>query len=546
MATIDRPIFKEIAKIQRGIGLPPSTDKLDYGKCRAYTKDSKQCQRVFGKKRDALVANLLSEFQHVTEYSEIDNFYDKIARFIDLTHCHSHSDRGLEAFSKWKTERIAAASSSSSTLATNPILSSDSLDTSSENSSVASPTPSSPVSGSLGCNPSASDLCVEETMRHLVLNTNIQKATTQRSNADFDQARAIRDEVKKLGNVELPDEDAQQDPLEIYKTIKNPPHPSRMSNGIIYMYKHTSISGIFKIGYTTRSTQRRQRQPGNCYGVDTEIIYETEKPFVGAYQAERIIHAVLGHKRIQIYNCSICGSGHQEWFLTSREEALEIVKCAESWLQMPAYTMHQRKFKLRPRAEVIYGSMFSFSLAALNQHIDNNDAPDDTSDVFSVNQLAAAIREINIPTSTSSVTGNGLFRGQAGKSSTTALPIRPNEQISPIRRAANALEMMKPDEIEELTRVRRLRSIHLDGDEEDIEDEESQELGSDEEDSEAEEPQELYIDEDYNQVGGVRARAHRQPNDATPLTDIDIVRLLEHIRKRGAREFRVIFPSQDL
>lgn len=560
MNTINRPIFKEISKIQRGIGLPPSARESHYHKCQAITVYSEPCKRILGKNRDE-VFNLLSEFRRVTEYSEIDNLYDKMARFIALTHCYSHQDRALEAFSKWKRERIATTSSSSSTPATNAFFPSDSLDVSSETSSVASPT----LSSGLGRNPSASDLYVEETIRSLT--------ATRRRDDNFDNTQELRDRMRSLGNVVFPSEDAQQNTLKIYRTIKYPPHPLRMSYGIIYIYKHTSIPGIFKIGSSAKFAQRRHRQPGNCHGIDTTIIYRTENPFTGAFQAERIIHAALRHKQIQIYECSNCGRGHQEWFLISREEAFKIVKSAESWLKMPAYTIHQGRYELSPRAEVIYGSMFSFSLAELNQNINNIDAPDDTSDVFSVNHLVAGTQQINISTSSSPVAGDGHSTEPTGRSSASELRILLNEQISTLRRAASVLDEMSADEIRELTQRRPLRPTNVDGDEECSDAEESQEsdsdedysevdeaeeldidekytkvekyqeVGIDEEHSETEEPQESHTDEEYHQGEAFGALTRSEPVEATPEVNIELVRLLRAIRQGGAREFRIIFPS---
>lgn len=337
-----------------------------------------------------------------------------------------------------------------------------------------------------------------------------------------------------------------------------------MFKGIIYIYEHTSISGVFKIGYSTRSAQKRHRGPGNCYANDTRIIYESEKSFIGAHQAERIIHAVLKHKRILIYNCLNCSSAHREWFLTSRNEALEIVKSAESWLQMPAYYIHQGRYELLPRAEVIYASMCSFSLETLNQYI-NSDAQHNASDVFSVNPLAATNREISISTSSSSIAGNGISTGQAGENSTPVLPISPNVQSSPLRRAVIALQTMDSDEIGELTRIRSRKSTDLDDNEEYREEsqdsdsgedksqksdsdenyskaEESRSLNSDEEYSEAYELQEPYIGEDHNQAEEFRARTRGQPNEAIPDVGIDFAKLLMAVRKGGALEFRGIFP----
>ncbi|KAL7918285.1 hypothetical protein ACQKWADRAFT_247880 [Trichoderma austrokoningii] len=583
MSIINRPIFKEIAKIQKDTSLPPSLELLDYQKCRAYTQSGKKCKNTLAKDR-GVVANLLSDFRQITNYGEVDSFYDQMAKFIEHTHCYLHKHDALEAFTKWKTERIAAAPSSSSTLATNAVFSSDSPDTSSEISSVASPTPSSPVFGSLGCNPSTSGLCIEEAMRNLALNTTSRNAATRRSNDDFDRAKKLRDKLRKLGTLNFPDEDAQKDPLEIYRTIKNPPSPKKMYNGIIYIYKHTKISGILKIGYTGKSAQQRQRQSGNCYGIDTDFLYETKKPFGGAYQAERIIHAVLKHKQIQIYNCSTCGRSHHEWFLTSEKEARDIVKCAESWLRMPAYTLQQGKFKLSPPAEVIYGSMFGFSLTALKQHIGKTNA---SSNAFSVNRMEVAIQEIEIPASVSYDTKKRNSTGQVGRTSTTALPMRSREQVSAIKRAGSALQIMDPNKVKELTRNRSSQSTHSGGDEdysddkepqesssggdysevesqefdsdeegieeeeseeldsgeEYVEDEDNEELDSDEEFSEAEELQEPCVEEDCNQAGKNRACTCGQATNATTDVDSSIVKMLKEIRKGGAIEFKVIFPS---
>ncbi|PNP39922.1 hypothetical protein TGAMA5MH_08188 [Trichoderma gamsii] len=136
---------------------------------------------------------------------------------------------------------------------------------------------------------------------------------------------------------------------------------------------------------------------------------------------------------------------------------------------------------------------------------------------------------------------------------------------------------MDSDTFNELTRPRSLRSTHLDSDEdysdedysdddsgedysevesekldhdeEDIEDKESKEFNyatehvEDEESSEAEEP---YIDDDYNQDRGFRVRTRSQSAKATADLKMDVVEVLKAIRRGGAVEFRVIFPSQDL
>jgi hypothetical protein len=579
MTTIRGPILREIEKFQSGISLPPSADKSDYEKCRAYTQNSERCKRPSSKERQAQVAELLSEFQHVTDYGQVDNFYDKIAKFIDHTHCHLHYGNALEAFVKWKTDRIAAASSSSSTLVSNAIFSYDSLDSSSETSGAASPAHPGPVLG------------IEEEMRNLALNSNIQNATRQRSNGNPAQMQELRHGLEKLGTVDLPREGARQDELEIFITIKNPPQPRRMSDGRIYIYKHNNIPGILKIGYTTKSVRSRHRQFGNCYGIDTDIIYETENPFSGAFQAERIIHAVLRHKQIQIYNCSNCGSGHREWFLVSIEEARKIVECAESWLRMPAYTMLQGRLQLSPKAEVIYDSMINFSLDAMIQHIEKTNVPDNDSGVFSVRQLSAAIREVRTANPVPYAARNRIHTSQAGRTPTVILLEGPGEQTPVLRRAESALQTMDRDTYGELTQRHRSRSTNLDSDEDyneedeseesesgednseiesdefgededddDIENEESEEfdsgeedveeegpenLGSDEEgvEDEADEPQEPHIDEGSNPARGFRARRRRRTARTTPNASLDVVKMLKAVRRGGAKEFRIIFPS---
>ncbi|KAL9474065.1 hypothetical protein ACSS6W_008445 [Trichoderma asperelloides] len=420
----DPPVFEELAKIQENIGLSPSTEDSDYGICRAYNNSLRsRCSKTACKSElRGKITVLLLEFRHMTECGETDDFYDKIKEFITLTYCFSHYKKAIEAFTKWKTERMAVAQNRSFTLPTRARSSIDSPAIWHDARSGMTPTLPISVSGNSRRNEPASNLCIEEKMDNLAINTNPQNTTSKIRNKYVNKREELEDKLKALGDARLPSENAQQNHSKIQKVMKVPLCPGTMSKrGILYILRHTSISGIFKIGFSEKSADHRHKQHGNCYGVDTEIVHETAgKGFAGARQAERIVHAVLDHKNIPIANCPHCKDkenkgkknkgSHKEWFLTSEDDAIAIVKVVETWMQMPAYIEHGKIYILSPRGESIFQSIFGFSIKKLKERLNNENELGGSSTLFPVDKLETAIQQTTKPSSSPPVTESGASR----------------------------------------------------------------------------------------------------------------------------------------
>ncbi|PTB38238.1 hypothetical protein M441DRAFT_60498 [Trichoderma asperellum CBS 433.97] len=509
-----RPVFKELAKIQKDISFPPSLNKTDYKQCRAYTQKSNRCKKPLSKNSQKEAAQILSDFRHITEYSEIQSVYGQMRKFITLTHCYVHGQGVLDAFDEWKTQRIADVSNFSSNIS--PISSSDSLDTWTEASIVESPAPSSPVLGTQEYNESGSDLSIEEEMKNLSIETKARNATRNMNNGYYVKAEELEIDWKKLGDVELPDQGAAYDVPKIYKTIEKPLGPRSMYRGILYIYGHTSIPGIFKIGFSRQSAEQRHKQPGNCYGIDTRIIYESQ-PFRGVRQAERIVHAVLSHKNIQVTDCPHCKGTHDEWFLTSEKEVRDTVECAESWLRKPVYIINRKTCKLSPRGKTILKSTFRFSMSELKKDISDDDRLNDASDVFAVSKTVTAIQKTSARLSYSLNTKKTLSRAQDDENFTRTLSKRKQPQAAPLARTVHALEATNVNESPRY----RLRSQELSSDEEESQDEDSQELESDEEESQDEDSQELESDEGSQAEGSQELESDEEGSQAEGSQELD-------------------------
>ncbi|KAM0513980.1 hypothetical protein ACHAPE_007335 [Trichoderma viride] len=435
----DRPVFTELAKIQKDIGLPPSLKMGDYGQCRSYVQNStERCNKIACSitKRNELDV-LLFEFRHMTECGHTDRFYDKIESYITLTHCSSHRQKANKAFMKWKTQYMATAPnlfpdpakgaassvrpSARPSATSSATSSSDSLGNWSEASIMTSPTPTSPMSDASG-DKSTSDLSIEKEMKNLAIEDNASN-DARRMSDDLLELEKLRDWLEPLGAVTFPNAGKEKNNLKIFKTMKDPLPPSSMAQeGVLYIYKHNSLSGICKIGFSTQSAVKRQNQSGNCYGVDTTVIYESKR-FVGARQAEKIVHTALAFENFHVHDCRLCPGNrrrtHKEWFLISEDQALTKVKGAESWLRLPAYTLTAAKYELTPPGRAIYNRMTRFSMSEWRRHTQSDDTSDNVSDVRSAEKLATGVEQIYMPRSSSPVTDNGLCIAYDGNFTTT-------------------------------------------------------------------------------------------------------------------------------
>ncbi|KAL5087349.1 hypothetical protein Trisim1_007914 [Trichoderma cf. simile WF8] len=441
--TIDQRVFEEFASILKGIKPFRNPNTIDFDLCRGFKKETTiRCgNRPRRAEEQEEFDNLLSELSSRIKHIDATSLYAKMERFIALTHCTGrHLEDALKAFKKWKAHRKAVISNplpnTSSRRSTPQAESLEPLsDSSDEVSSILvdedsgdedsgdydsgdddseDDEPGDDDSGEddsgeddsgeddsgeddsgeddSGDDGPVFDSYVTEKMKNLKLDTPGQPIQAETDNSCSDEAEAQSEKLDMLGVAHYPVKGMGYDAKKIYNTIRKPLSPNAMSGGIVYILEHTEISGLFKIGYTGKSAYQRLKQPGNCYHVKTRPIHETEGgKFMGAHQAERIAHAILGHKRIKIYECTHCAGYHKEWFLVSRKEACSAVKLAEQWLKIPAYALHQQEgeYKLTPNGATALELMFPFSIPKMRALIDKTGKSDNNSDA-SPNATSAA------------------------------------------------------------------------------------------------------------------------------------------------------------
>lgn len=370
--SIENPVFEELAAIQAGIDeFPNRYDKSAVAGCRALIADgSRRCKHKCSEEKQTKIKELLSEFEDMTECPETSTFYKKMEELITLTHCASHYKVALKAFGEWKKQRTLAPSSpppaspyssSSASITADDIFSaspSEASDTSSQTS-----TEDRPIYAVSDCE--SEDL--DEPGAQSVTDETAVPVATRNGDAEIDVSNSDqKNELRFPGlGIHRPRRTRSlRDHSRLFQEIMEHPSEKQMQEGIVYVLEHKE-SGLFKIGFSTKGAEARLRQPRNCYGINTNIIYETKERFRGAEKAEKIIHTSLTHQNIIIKECEKCGGGHREWFEASREKILDAVAHVEGFVQMPAYVKESNEWKLTAEAYKDFTPMSGFKLSAL-------------------------------------------------------------------------------------------------------------------------------------------------------------------------------------
>ncbi|TFB06228.1 hypothetical protein CCMA1212_001504 [Trichoderma ghanense] len=173
--------------------------------------------------------------------------------------------------------------------------------------------------------------------------------------------------IKALGITGLHRNGSVRDHSPVFQIISSHPTPEKMREGVVYILEHKEDPSLFKIGWSSNSAEERLRQPSNCYGINTRVVYETKR-FAGAPHAERISQIILRHANIRVLECVRCRGGHREWFAASRETVQETVMYVEEFVQMPAYTLQDGEYKLSPEAyDCVVKQMCNFSVLKLGE-----------------------------------------------------------------------------------------------------------------------------------------------------------------------------------
>lgn len=396
----------------------------DFGKCRARTKDNlhKRCGNPARSRGNARVR--LERFEETWDTSTAEESCALLRKFVGASHCSQwHHDAALELFDSWwetreegEEEEFSADDLDTSSLSgleeedhytvrerspsrdAKMIRRSLSSDRSEEVAprQVSRPSPTqdsqetrveaSTDSASVRETQSMDD--PETTMVEAVANMTID-GTQSQSPSSFEkvvlikETRITMDEIHPpatlekavltqettiagIGAVGVRRNNSTRDTSPIHAEIYRYPSPKEMEVGVVYVLKHRTIDSLYKVGYTTQTAQQRHGQSSNCYGVDTDVVYETAGGrFGGAHKAERIAQRILQNKNLWVRRCERCGGGHREWFAAEEDVVLGAVRLAERFVQLPGYEMKDGKMRLSEAGNALMSSI-SFSAAKLS------------------------------------------------------------------------------------------------------------------------------------------------------------------------------------
>ncbi|KAH7375153.1 hypothetical protein B0T11DRAFT_345058 [Plectosphaerella cucumerina] len=334
-------------------------DDETFDKCRALNKKGRRCG-LFAQS-DALAA--LEELTSVTNLGNIEKRDELLLRFVKASHCSQHHGKGaVRFFDEWRLEQQGAADSDDDTT----LDTAGSSEVDAEAHYTCRKTPSSleeetPRRLKLPEQPKHQrdspevqpEQDSQETLVEAVANITIadnQPAATPQKTIIITRETHI----EGLGVTDLRRRGSVRDKSLVLKEIYKHPTAEDMKTGVVYILRHRRIKNLFKVGYTKKTAQRRHSDANNCYGTDTDVVYETEGgPFAGSFKAEKIAHCILEEQKLWVKKCEQCDRSHREWFMAEFEVVLQAVQLAEKFLRLPAYDTVDGEMKLSAKAHAM-------------------------------------------------------------------------------------------------------------------------------------------------------------------------------------------------
>ncbi|PON23708.1 hypothetical protein TGAM01_v207355 [Trichoderma gamsii] len=178
--------------------------------------------------------------------------------------------------------------------------------------------------------------------------------------------------VDELGIISLQRNGSLRDHSGVFQVISSHPTADDMREGVVYILDDIENLFLFKIGWSSESAEERLKQPKDCYGVKTKVVYETPR-FAGAPHAEKLTRVILQHANIRVFPCEKCKGGHTEWFSAEEETVRQTVMQVENFVEMPAYTLQDGEYKLSPEAySRVVKQMCDFSIDKMGELMHRN------------------------------------------------------------------------------------------------------------------------------------------------------------------------------
>jgi hypothetical protein len=227
--------------------------------------------------------------------------------------------------------------------------------------------------------------------------------------------------VDELGILSLQRHGSLRDHSRVFQVISSHPTADEMREGTIYILEDHDNPSLFKIGWSSKSTEEILKQPGNCYAVNTRLVYETQR-FAGAPHAEKLAQVILRHANLRALPCGKCKHGHTEWFSASRETVCQTVRQVEDFMQMPAYALQDGEYKLSPEAyDRVVKQMCDFSISKMGDLMHRNPKADEAAKSTLVLCESISVAPLTPPDTPRSSTKDTFFEAQEANESVVSL-----------------------------------------------------------------------------------------------------------------------------
>jgi len=106
----------------------------------------------------------------------------------------------------------------------------------------------------------------------------------------------------------------------VIKIMNQPTHKNDKTSGYVYIISLDDSPGLFKVGYSTKTTEERFRVHRKCY---TNITLINETPTPWASRIEKLVHAELSQSHHHQSRKCQCGHAHREIFGSGLKEIKE-------------------------------------------------------------------------------------------------------------------------------------------------------------------------------------------------------------------------------
>lgn len=329
-----------------------------FDKCSGRTKSFLRCNSHTSGKNEVTASSLYMQLCQEELSPESEQCLGLLEKLIGISHCRHHRIDAVAALEKWKKTNSTPLPADKAP-AVNDVQAMDDdkppslcvitqvADTVLSKSDTADDTASKVmVTAHVHVEEIADDISTTTISVSSEEDTPEKEQTTEKH---FDTASTPdgSEKINGLGWASLQRKGSIRDNSPIFTEMHAALSPMQQEYGILYVLEHDTQEGLFKIGWTRMTAEKRLNQANNCFKHNSTPIYETrDGPFFAALKAEKLTQLALRQHNIRISVCEKCGGGHKEWFKASRDSVLETVQAMETFVKLPAYELVDGQWKL--------------------------------------------------------------------------------------------------------------------------------------------------------------------------------------------------------